>query len=421
MTLSIITLSWLEKIFPKKHLNHFHMTYTETTTTSYVERLGNSIKGIFFGILFIIWSIVLLSWNEGRTIDTTTGLAEGQKLTVEGNVSPINTALEWKLVHINGKADTTEILMDDIFRVQKNAIKLIRTVEMYQWKEISKTRTHDNVDGSETKTTTYTYDKIWSKESINSSSFHESWHENPVFRNLSSTAITSTGVKIGDMQLSSNFVNQMDNEESILLEMKVFQKWRIFGKLKKTFATSNISMENNAVYIWMASGSLSVPDIGDLRVSFSAVYPAEVSVIWQQQANNLVSYKTKSDMSIALLQYGNASIEQMYTKANSDNIFIAWILRWVGLLLMFIGFNLLFWLIVMIAKIIPFIADMLSIGTGLISLLLTLVVWWWTILIAWLFVRPLISVLIWVVVVWTVFMILKSKKRRGNGGGMENG
>lgn len=395
------------------------MTYTETTTTGYGERIWNSIKWIFVWILLIIASIILLSWNEGRTIKVTTGLAEGAKITVKGEISPINSSLEWKLIHISGKADTAEILTDDIFKVQKNAIKLIRTVGMYQWKETVKTTTHDNIGGSETKTKTYTYSKDWSEKQIDSSGFKEVWHENPKVWKLWSETFASTDVKIGDIKLSSDFVNHIDRAESIWLDMKDLQKWRVFQRLMKTYAISNMNMENNTVYMGTASGSLSAPEIGDLRVSFSAVYPAEVSAIGQQWWQVLVPYVTKNDSNISLLQYGKVSIEQMYEKANEDNRFLAWIFRWLGLVLMYIGFNLLFWLIVMIAKVIPFIADILSIGTGLISFILTLVVWGWTILIAWLFVRPLMSALIWVVVLWTVFMIIKSKKKmRGNGGGM---
>lgn len=397
------------------------MSYTETTTTGYGERIGNSIKWMFFWIILIVASIILLSWNESRTIKITTGLAEGAKITVQGETAPINSTLEWKLVHINGKADTTAVLSDDIFKIQKNAIKLIRTVGMYQWKETSKTTTKDNVGGSETKTTTYAYSKDWSENHIDSSGFKESWHENPKAWKLGSETFTSTWVYIGEMKLSSDFVNRIDRAEPISLNMRDFQKWRVFQKLKKTYATANVNMENNAVFIWTASGSLNAPEIWDLRVSFSVVYPAEVSAIGQQWWETLVPYTTKNDSNISLLQYGNIPTDQMYAKANDDNKFLAWIFRWLWLVLMLIGFNLLFWLIVMIAKVIPFIADILSIGTGLISFILTLVVWGWTILIAWLFVRPLMSALIWAVVLWAVFMIIKSKKKmRGNGGGMGN-
>ena len=42
---------------------------------------------------------------------------------------------------------------------------------MYQWKEESHSESQDNLGGSETTTTTYPYDKIWSDSPIDSSYF----------------------------------------------------------------------------------------------------------------------------------------------------------------------------------------------------------------------------------------------------------
>ena len=85
------------------------------------------------------------------------------------------------------------------------------------------------------------------------------------------------------MKLSSDFVNRINKEEPVLLDMKDFQMLRIFQKLGKGYTTTQVDIDNNIIYIGTSSGSLGSPEIGDFRISFTAVYPAEVSVIGQQR------------------------------------------------------------------------------------------------------------------------------------------
>ena len=59
------------------------MAYTETTRTSYGQRVKNSFGGIVSGILLIIIGTVLLWWNEGRAVKTTRMLKEAAGVTVE--------------------------------------------------------------------------------------------------------------------------------------------------------------------------------------------------------------------------------------------------------------------------------------------------------------------------------------------------
>ena len=47
------------------------MAYTETTNTSYGQRLSGSMKGIVSGLLMFIIGTCLLWWNEGRAVKTS--------------------------------------------------------------------------------------------------------------------------------------------------------------------------------------------------------------------------------------------------------------------------------------------------------------------------------------------------------------
>ena len=45
------------------------MAVTETTTEGWFSRLGGAIKGVFGGIALIIIAIIMLGWNEKRSVD----------------------------------------------------------------------------------------------------------------------------------------------------------------------------------------------------------------------------------------------------------------------------------------------------------------------------------------------------------------
>jgi len=383
------------------------MTYEETNTTWYFQNLWNSIKWIFVGFLLIILSIWLLWWNEGRTIKIAKWLEEWQKNTIEWKINKIDLSLNNKLVHIKWRANTKEILKDNLFFITWNVLKLDRKVEMYQWKEIKKTRSKNNVWGSTTRTTTYTYQKDWSTKKIDSSSFKEMSHKNPSSWPFNSKEEIASKITIGKIILWNEFVSQLNKKTDIDIP------WNIFNRIKKKYSNMFVNIDKQWQYLYFSNSTganLANPSIGDLRVSFSVVNPIEVSAIWKQYSNNLTSYTTKNWTSISLLQYGDISINDMYKTAQKNNIIIAWLLRIWWLLLMFVGFKMLFGLLETIAKVIPFLWSVADFWTSLIAFLLTIIVWGLVIIIAWFFVRPILSISLLLIIWLIVYSIIKIKK-----------
>ncbi|MCX6823437.1 MAG: TMEM43 family protein [candidate division SR1 bacterium] len=374
------------------------MNYVEVTQISYGKRIGGAIKGIFLGLLLIVGAVILLWRNEGRTINTTIALKEGEKITVNGSISPINTTLEGKLIYINGKADTQEVLRDTTFKIQENAIKLYRKVSMYQWKEKEDTKTQDNVGGSQTQTTTYSYDQVWDSSRIDSSQFKEAGHTNPSHRTFDAQDSVSSDVRMGDIKLSNVFIGKMDNEKIISLDST---RSTTFDAVKNI---SNAKIVNDVIYL--GNGTLDNPQIGDIQISFYAVYPAEVSAIGQQQGDQLVGYVATNKNNVALLEYGAVSMPQMYIDAHNQNRIIAWLLRGLGLLLLFIGFNLLLGLISTLASVLPFLGKIMGFGVGLISFILALSIGSLVIMLAWLFVRPVLSISLLCALIVIITMVL---------------
>lgn len=136
------------------------MAYTETTSTSYGQRLAGSAKGMIGGLLVFIIGTGLLWWNEGRTVRTAKAIGDAAShVESVADVSKVDASLNGKLIHASAFADTKDTLTDDLFGVREQAIKLDRKVEYYQWVEHSQRKKRDKVGGGEETITTYTYER----------------------------------------------------------------------------------------------------------------------------------------------------------------------------------------------------------------------------------------------------------------------
>ncbi|NOQ35491.1 MAG: hypothetical protein GQ569_06295, partial [Methylococcaceae bacterium] len=155
-------------------------SFSEVTSENWFSRIGNSIKGILFGIILFIAAFPLLWWNEGNSVKTYRSLKEGQGAVISVSSATVDPANNGKLIHTQGLANTEEVLRDDVFGVSATAIKLVRNVSMYQWKEDVKTETKEKVGGTKETKKTYNYNKDWSSSEISSSNFkRSSGHSNP--------------------------------------------------------------------------------------------------------------------------------------------------------------------------------------------------------------------------------------------------
>jgi len=87
---------------------------------------------------------------------------------------------------------------------------------------------------------------------------------------------------------------------------------------------------------------------------------------------------------------------------------MTWILRLVGVLMMFFGFSAIFRPLSVIADVLPIAGTIVGAGTGLVALLLTIPISLVIIAIAWIFYRPLVGIpLVIVAIAGFVFLIRK--------------
>lgn len=358
------------------------------------KKLANSFAAIPFGLLLLIGSFPLLFWNEGRAVKTARALAEGAKkvITIDaGNVSP---DFEGQLVHLSGKANTTEILTDSQFGVSTNAIKLRRNVEMYQWKE----KTSSSGSGNNKKTT-YSYDKVWSKSVISSSSFNNQSYSNPSQMPFQISTLQANNVNLDAFTLPSSLISKINNYTAIVPDSSLLSSL----KANPSFANLNLEQQNQQLFIGYNGSSVN-PQVGDIRIGFEQVLPGPVSVIAQQDGNSFRAFKAKSGRNLSMLRVGTLTADEMFTLAVKENNMLTWAMRFLGFFLMLAAFRIILGPLEAMTGAIPLLGPMVRAGLSAVSFALAFALTLVTVAIAWFTFRPMIAIPLLVLALAGIFI-----------------
>lgn len=372
------------------------MAYQETSSTGWFGRIGNAIKGMLFGLLLIPVSLILLVMNERNAVQDIEANKEiGTSVASIPNDS-IDSSNEKRLVHLNGQAETADVLVNEQFGIEENAIRISWKSEIYQWEESTTSETKKKLGGGEETVTTYEYTKKWSPEPIDSSAFKEAGHENITTTNFSNGSIHAETVTLGAFQLPPGLVQQMDWESPLPL-----------GTLPEAIE-ENGSVSNGVFY----TGDPESPMIGDEKVEFSITRPGPVSVMAVQAGNSFVPYMAKNGKEKFLLYQGLLSAEQVIQGEESKAAFLRWILRAAGVILLWIGFVLLSKPLSVVADVVPIFGSLVGFLTGGVSFLLASGISVVVIAISWITFRPVLGIGLLVVAAAVLFFMMRLRKKK---------
>ncbi|MBO3760411.1 TMEM43 family protein [Ciceribacter sp. L1K22] len=360
-------------------------TFTKTTSTSWFQRLGQSLAGILIGIVLVLGSIVLLFWNEGRTVKTARALEEGAGIVQTIDPKGDLVAANGKLVHFSGTFEPGGIASDDEFpgiSAPEGAAALIRSVEMYQWRENQKSETRTKLGGGEETVTTYTYEKVWSDDAIDSSRFEKpESHANPPMPYESRT-FEVTGGTVGSIELGPDAFGGLGSSKALPPTADMLSTIQAV-----TGSGQRVVLENGKVSIRRGD----TDEIGALRIGYSVRTISDISAVGRLEGGRLTAYTASNGNEILLAEDGTASAQQMFDTAISGNAVIAWVLRLVGFIAMLIGFNLVFSVIGVAGDIIPLVGSLLRFATGIVAFALAAFGSLLVIGIAWFWYRPVLS------------------------------
>ena len=363
------------------------------SNSSWFSRIGQSIKGIFAGIVLTLISVVLLVANERNAVRDIRANKELAQNAVSVANDKVDANKEGKLIHLNGPSITSDVVTNDQFDLSENAIRLRWSSEIYQWDERSENKTEKKVGGGETTTTTYYYDKKWVSAPIDSSSFQEPvGHENNSTQQFDSGQSQAQTVTVGAFTLPKPLINDITSSAPYPLQ-----------EVPPTLASETANISEGVFY----TGDANAPAIGDERVTFSLTEPGNVSVMAVQSGNTFEPWTAKNGKTRFILMEGLHSADEVIAAEEQKAKFLRWALRIGGFIIMSIGLGLLLKPLSVLADVIPFMGNLVGAATGFIAMMIAAGITLIIIAISWVTFRPLIAVPILVVALVALFFGIK--------------
>ncbi len=378
------------------------MAYTETQTVGYGTRVGNSFKGIGMGIIMFLAGTVLLWWNEGRFVKTDKMLNEAQGKTEElATIDRIDPEMDGQLVYATGVATTKDSLTDADFGFGATAVRLQRTVEYFQWVEHEKQERKDKMGGSEEIVTTYTYERAWVDQPVQSESFKDPEYQkkNFVLTTVEPMQQQAETVKFGAFVLNQGQISRIHGDMPLNVKIDSAKLVSMNKDTRRLIRAKGIQVDDSTACVYALQNTLyyganpSNPAVGDVRVTWTMVKPEnKITIIAKQKDNTFTNFKAKNGKSFSTLVMGTKDVDEIYESEHDENSMIVWILRIVGIFIVIGGLKGIFGFLETILKVVPFIANIFGWGVGVVCTVIGVV---WSLIIialAWLFYRPVIGI-----------------------------
>ena len=324
----------------------------EVKNVSYLQKVGGSIKGLFVGVLILIFSAGFLFVNEGKV-----DLSKFAKKAVPVFQAEELVQLDGELVALVGPVNAQGVLTDGIVEFA-DVISLNSEVETFAWVERSKTSTQKNVGGSETQTTEYTYDLEWVSYVPDSSNFKDPVGHSNNTQEFSNTFVTSENIITLGLSITNNGLKIPRADKDVTSQVKVL----------------NESFKIDGGYLFNGLGTLVAPEIGDVRVKYFALGDLENGTVfgkWNQSQNRLDPFFPKENIKIFALYKGGK--EEAVQAMLNEYKAVQWGIRLFMVFLIFVSFNLILKPLATVLDVMPALGNLGSSAISLVSLLLTVV------------------------------------------------
>lgn len=356
---------------------------------------GGGILATLLGVILIAVAFYILFTNERDAVSAAQALERGSRMVVSVNPGVVLPANNGRLVHVTGFAHANAPVIDPIFHVATNGLKLKRKVEMYQWQEEQSTEKE-----LYRQVTTYRYVKEWTTDAVDSRTFrYPQGHKNPAMQ-YGSREFGVSPVICGAFALSGGLAAQIDDYSPV----PVIAKWR---KMLPRF-----SIHDGGLY---RGKDPAHPQVGDVRVRFAFAPSSTVSVVAMQKNALLTAYPVSPEGEIALLRVGAFRSGDMFRYAEHQNAVHTWDMRLLGFIVMTTGLFLASQLVLWIFNLIPVVGDFLETLSCLGSLLLALALSLATIAAGWIYYRPVetgMSIACGIILLLTVSWFAKRNRLR---------
>lgn len=366
--------------------------FTETVTTGWGKRIMNSFMGVLIGILLFFFSFVVLWKTEGRT-----NYAKIAAKAVALSTQSVDQNGQDQLVSATGPLETPDSVGDPEFIRPGNYIMLQRTVEMYAWRERSSSKSKKNMGGSETTTTTYTYEKEWTSRPENSAEFKKpEGHANPGLE-VAEKEFYAAQAKLGAYELD---IQNMQLPDAPKLEIGQND---LSPEMPDSFKLSQ-------GYLFKGKGTLSEPEVGDVRLSFGAIASGKkVTVFGKLIGGAIEPYLIKGETKFYRAMAGTR--DEAIAQLKAEYKMTGWIGRIIGFLMMWIGMLLLLGPLHTVLDVLPFLGTASRFVVGLMTFPIALVLSLVTIIVSMIAHNIIALVIVLSLVIGGILFLLRKKKQ----------
>lgn len=186
-----------------------------------------------------------------------------------------------------------------------DVLQYSRDAEIYQWRENVRENTVTNSDGSKRTDRTYSYSKVWTDSLVSSSSFHDTGYSNYGSFPFNDRTIRPDGYVFGSFDLDKSFAGLFPSAKKLAVTREMFDGMPEHFRRRFSIVDGGLFPDRS-------------PQIGDIRVSFTAVMPQLSTVVGAYKGGIIVPAQTEAG-EIAMLRPGNMSIEDLASQEKADN------------------------------------------------------------------------------------------------------
>jgi len=266
------------------------------------------------GALLVLAGVALAALTEQGLIGFRSAAERhgGEVLDLGGNSRPQGTDQGY-MVRVSGPVRVVEAPLDVQFNQQASTPVLMRHVEMFQWHAIE-------AGGPPV------YEQDWEDHPVDSSRFAPG-HANPAGFPLQAQEFDAGRVDVGAFVLSRAIQRALPGNQAITPDLR-----RLPANLAASF-----SLYHGAL---VTSARPASPQLGDLRVSWSAVPAETVTVVAKLDGNRLVPAAGAADGKGFDVEVGDRPLLAIYPDLPVPPEFV-WPRRVLALLLAMLGAGLL--------------------------------------------------------------------------------
>ncbi|TAN03853.1 MAG: hypothetical protein EPN36_10575 [Rhodanobacteraceae bacterium] len=267
------------------------------------------------GALLLLLGLVLLGFTEHSDRLRAMGEDALGGFVLTGSAATPGPDANGKLVLAVGAPAVKSPARDEQFGVAVDAPALLRKVEMFQW-----TETHFGGQRN--------YEMDWFDHPIDSSTFNNpAGHANPGAFPIGAARFDSPDVTVAGFKLGAALVAMIPGPEPFTPNLS-----HLPPNMAATFQAHDGTL--------LTSANPAHPQVGDLRVSWLRIVPAELTVFARDRDGTLVQAHDPAGDQIAQVLLGRLSLTDVLTDAPQPPHF-KWARRVLAVLLAWAGVALL--------------------------------------------------------------------------------